>query len=293
MYAIAEDCTEEPTTPTNTVSPAVTDLVTNGSMTSRGSSVSGEDLSGLASTLGSNGSYQSNSMRSTRPVDNSRQRRTGVQMVKSPISPQVMSASSEKKVCYIGSGSGGDSRRASEDKSVDDKNRLHQLLMSQPPPATVKQAPALVPLTTAATTQPHVLLGMLQAPVYNTLTTISPQTVISSEYISSSNNYHMVTTVPTLTSSTTSALSYGQRPLDASILLQTQITTNNKFLSQILEHFGIPFQYQNNVFSVDHLGVRFQIFVTNKIQAQYIGGDTMQYESLCTKLFSRLAPFVQ
>ena len=299
MDAIAEDCTEDSTTPTNIHPPAVIpseviDLISRPLSPRCSNGSGGGDWGrGVPRTVGSNGSFQSHPLQSTKIVDKNRQRKTGVHMVKCPVSPHMVSAM-EAKMCDCGGHLG-----VGEDDHLDN-NGLHHLL-SQPSPIihpSVKQVSTNT-LPILATSHPQVLMGMLQAPVYNTLTSVAaapppspppPQTLISSKYIYSTNNYQMQTSVPTPTPST---MSCGQSTLDASTLLQMQISSNHKVLSHILKHSGIPFLHQNNVFSVNHLGVQFQIHVTNEIQLQFIAGDTMQYQSLCSELFSRLAPSVQ
>lgn len=294
MDAIAEDCTEDSTTPTNIHPPAtipsdISDLLTNGSSSLRSSNGSGGDQGGCdPNTVGSNGSFQSYATQSTTLLDENRRRRTGAHMLKCPV-PSQMASFVETKMC---NGVGVSPLGVGEENQLD-KNGLHQLLSQPPPPPpthpSVKQVSTNTP-PIFTTSQPQVLLGMLQAPVYNALTSVPPQNIISSEYIYSTSNYHVQTTVPTLIPTTASC---GWSALDDSTLLQMQISSNHKALSHILKHSGIPYMHQNNVFSVNHLGVQFQIHVTNKIQLQFIAGDTMQYQSLCTQLFSRLAPSVQ
>lgn len=311
MDAIAEDTTEDSTTPTNIHPPAIIQsgvggLVVNGPPNSRsGGGEDGGRGGGLSTNVGSNGSFQGYPARSTTPVDETRQRRTGAHMLKSPVSPQMMSAFLETDMCNnVSSGVGdlgGGGERVGEDNCVA-KNGLHQLLSQPPPPSppsSVKQVPPAAAANAAhisTTSQPQVLLGMLQTPVYNTLTSAPPHPVISSEYIYSTSNYHMQTTVPML--APTVMTSCSQSALGASELLQMHKLSNNydvlvSHISSVLDHSGISYMHQKNVFSVHHLGVHFQIHITNKIQLQLIAGDAVQYQSLCTHLFSRLAPSVQ
>lgn len=298
MDAIAEDFTEDSTTPTNIHPPAVLqsgDHIINRPSSPSSSNINGGDGGGgglSSSSVGSNGSFQGGyPARSTTPVDEKRQRRTGAF-----VSPQIMSAVLEpdmRSVGVSGNGVGGLGVGLGEGNHLA-KNGLHRLL-SQPTPPTLPPVKE-VPTNTAhisTSSQPQVLLGMLQTPVYSTLTPATPHPVISSEYIYSTNNYHMQTTVPTL--APTAVMSCGQSA--ASELLHMQKLSSNydilSHVSSVLDHSGINYLHQKNVFSINHLGVHFQIHVTNKIQLQFIAGDAMQYQSLCTQLFSRLAPSVQ
>lgn len=74
-----------------------------------------------------------------------------------------------------------------------------------------------------------------------------------------------------------------------------QIQQLSSHVSTVLGNFGIPFvhDHQDNVFTVHHHGVQFQIHVARNIQLQYIAGDTNQYQSLCSQLYSRLVPTTQ
>ena len=74
-------------------------------------------------------------------------------------------------------------------------------------------------------------------------------------------------------------------------LLQIQQLANH--VSSVLSNFGVPHVHQNNVFTVDHHGVRFQIHVAGNIQMQYVAGDMTQYQSLCSQLYSSLIPTTQ
>ena len=262
MDAIAEDCSEYSSTlvnihPPSVIPSEVSDTLSKRPSCSKYSDGSGGDGGrGVPRTLGSNRSFQSYSPQLIKLVDMNRQAKMDVPLFKCPVSSHVVSAM-ETKMCNCGGHLGG----VGEDDHLD-KNGLHHLL-SQPSlihPSVKQVSTNTLPIL--STSHPQVLLGVLQAPVYNTLNSVAavglplppPQSLISSEYIYSTNNYHMQTSVPTHTPSTVSCT---QNIPDASSLLQMQISSNHEVLSHILKHSGIPFLHQNNVFSVNHLGMQF------------------------------------
>ena len=65
-------------------------------------------------------------------------------------------------------------------------------------------------------------------------------------------------------------------------------------VSSVLNHCGIQYHHSNGVFAINHQGVRLHILVChlatqqNAIQLQYVAGDTSQYQTLCSHLYSRL-----
>ena len=65
-------------------------------------------------------------------------------------------------------------------------------------------------------------------------------------------------------------------------------------VSSVLNHCGIQYQHSNGVFAVNHQGVQLHILVChlasqqNAIQLQYVAGDASQYQTLCSHLYSRL-----
>lgn len=138
------------------------------------------------------------------------------------------------------------------------KNGLHQLLMS----------PNNQTKTTAPSNNHHVLLGMLQSPLSNT---------------------QQQDTNPVINRYSTQQPS--QDLLGMAALVQIQQLANH--VSTVLNNFGLPHVHQNNVFTVDHHGVRFQIHVAGNIQLRYVAGDMTQYQSLCSQLYSSLIPTTQ
>ena len=154
------------------------------------------------------------------------------------------------------------------------KNGLHQLLMSAGNNHLTKTTPS---------SNNHLLLSMLQSPLSNPQPQQreqNPNQLISSEYINSSTGSSYNTTQQP-----------SQDMLGMAALVQIQQLANH--VSTVLNNFGLPHVHQNNVFTVDHHGVRFQIHVARNIQLQYVAGDMMQYQSLCSQLYSSLVPTTQ
>ena len=65
-------------------------------------------------------------------------------------------------------------------------------------------------------------------------------------------------------------------------------------VSSVLNHCGINYHHSNGVFAINHQGVQLHILVChlasqqNAIQLQYVAGDASQYQTLCSHLYSRL-----
>lgn len=155
------------------------------------------------------------------------------------------------------------------------KNGLHQLLMSTN--NQIKTAP-----TTTTTTNNHqVLLGMLQSPLSN-----SQQQETSNQPINS--DYGLIYRANPLTNCNAPVI-----PEIAGMAALVQIQQLANHVSTVLGNFGLQYVHQNNVFTVDHLGVRFQIHVAGNIQLQYVAGDMTQYQSLCSQLYNSLIPTTQ
>jgi hypothetical protein len=168
------------------------------------------------------------------------------------------------------------------------KNGLHKLLMS---------APGSNNLTNTKTTPPpsnnHLLLGMLQSPLSNSQQQQQQQQqqestrsnhIITSEYINSSTGNSFTTQQQQQHQQQQQLPS--QDLLGMAALVHIQQLANH--VSTVLNTYGLPHVHQNNIFTVDHHGVRFQIHVTRKIQLQYVAGDMTQYQSLCSQLYTSL-----
>ena len=258
MDAIAEDYTEDSSTPTETVPPtninsAVDEIVQNPPSPSM-----------CNGQLGFNNSSGQNYPRS---IDDTKHRRSGATIYQSSMHPQMMTAVLQAKV--------DDSKR-----TISPKNSLHQLLSNN----LTKTAPA---------NQPQVLRNMLQSPINTQTSVIQSNPMNNSDYLqdpSAINGYNstMMASMPRQSQNIID---------DVSLLLMQQQLSNHKILSShvsmVLNSFGMPFFHHNNVFTVQHLGVQFQIHVTNDIQLQYINGDTSQYQSLCSQLYNTLVSTVQ
>ena len=62
-------------------------------------------------------------------------------------------------------------------------------------------------------------------------------------------------------------------------------------VSSVLNSCRIPYQHSNGVFSLEYQGVHLRILICNfpcSIQLQYVAGDTVQYERVCTQLYNQL-----
>lgn len=62
-------------------------------------------------------------------------------------------------------------------------------------------------------------------------------------------------------------------------------------VSSVLNSCRIPYQHSNGVFSLEHQGVQLRILICNypcSIQLQYVAGNTLQYERVCTQLYNQL-----
>lgn len=152
------------------------------------------------------------------------------------------------------------------------KNGLHQLLMSAGNNHLTK--------TTPSSTSNNLLLSMLQSPLSNSQPQHQEQTpnqLINSDYINNTTGNSFSTTQ--------------QGMLEMATLVQIQQLANH--VSTVLNNFGLPHVHQNNVFTVDHHGVRFQIHVARNIELQYVAGDMLQYQSLCSQLYSSLVSTTQ
>lgn len=157
------------------------------------------------------------------------------------------------------------------------KNGLHQLLMAGS--NHTKTAPPAN----------NLLLGMLQSPLSTPQPTQQQEQplnhpLINSEFINQqssnpTNTYH------------TQQQQQSHNLLGMAALVQIQQLANH--VSTVLNSFGLHHVHQNNVFTVDHRGVRFQIHVAGNIQLQYVAGDMTQYQSLCSQLYSSLVPTTQ
>lgn len=156
------------------------------------------------------------------------------------------------------------------------KNGLHQLLMSTN--NQIKTAP-----TTTTTNNHQVLLGMLQSPLSNSQQQ-EPET--SNQPINS--DYGLIYRANPLTNCNAPVI-----PEIAGMAALVQIQQLANHVSTVLGNFGLQYVHQNNVFTVDHLGVRFQIHVAGNIQLQYVAGDMTQYQSLCSQLYNSLIPTTQ
>ena len=148
------------------------------------------------------------------------------------------------------------------------KNGLHHLL-------TTPNTPPVK--TTPTTSQSQVLLGMLQTPIPNTQQLQQQQ--------QQQQQQNQQTTVISSGFNVTSTMNSYNNSL---AILQIQQLHNH--VSAVLKNFGIRHVHQNNIFTVDHHGVRFHIHVSSNIQLQYIAGDMNQFQSLCTQLYSQLVP---
>ncbi len=321
MDAIAEDTTEELTTPTNIHPPTVIQSSVVDEPPNLQSRL-GEGGGGLSPNMGSNGSFQGYLSRSTTPEEG-RQRRTGFNALKSPVSPQMVFSfiKTGDLNAEEGSGESGNKKSAADVQgSVPQVNGgLHHLL-AQPsvaPPAASSSAPSSITNGAQVPTMngnSSTLLGMLKSPVTisNEMTSVPhphqlqqqqqqlyqhQQTlhhIMNSEQsspYSSSNNYRIVQAAFPTTVSAATAI----QPISCAQQMQ-KVSAGDLLISQIsslLDHSGISYVHQNNIISVQHPGVHFQIHITNTVQTSFIAGDANQYQSLCSQLFSRLGPSVQ
>ena len=333
MDAIAEDCTEDPITPTEMAPPTHAHHHLHHHhhhhQLGHGSALV-EDASNLSLVPPSSSSPSSSSLtgsgqmgvgpggevyppRPLTPGEEMRQRQTGANMVQP--SPTLSPSLSQDMMAM---GGGGGSRGEGEgcDSTTSNvsttptntnttavpspKNGLHHLLTSgnpqtkAPPPPTPSSHhhPHHYHLSSSehqSQPQQHVgLKGMLLTPVTNAQPAPHQHhhhhhTSVQHSFI---NHEVIYNGSPMNGYSTSTAAAAAVAQADMAALLQIQQMTNH--ISTILDHFGIPFVHQNNVFTANHHGVQFQIHVARNIQLQYIAGDTNQYQSLSSQLYSRL-----
>lgn len=300
MDAIAEDCTEDsatPTvTPTETVPPA--NLVSTGGdsrlMSNLRSNDPGFSRHGRTS-LGANDpifQHPGRTSLSSNETVFQRTARTSVGSNEPPIFqrsdhtslsneglvyPRPGQTSSEQPPTYqrpVTPGSDKKQRRTGASMVQSPaKNGLHQLLMAGNNQTKTMSTPPTS----------NLLLGMLQSPLSNPPTQQEPQEqpinqpLINSEFINQQQSNNSNT--------------YPSHLLGMAALVQIQQLANH--VSTVLNSYGLHHVHQNNVFTVDHRGVRFQIHVAGNIQLQYVAGDMTQYQSLCSQLYSSLVPTTQ
>ncbi len=227
-----------------------------------------------------------NFRRPVTPVDEQKQRRSGIDNLQCPVSPQMISEALHKVEME-------DAKRAIS-PVVQQNSILHQMMSAPSPPA---------PAPTTATTATKVaqlgsnppaigLRNMLQSPLYDTnYQAMPPHPGI---------NGYSVPVHPSSSSPSSSSMSYPQNNMDMPMYLQMPQLSSNQIdvvlshISAVLNTIGLPFNYyhQSNTFNVEHSGVHFQIQVANNIHLQYIAGDTTQYQSMCNQLVSRLIPMI-
>jgi len=325
MDAIAEDTTEDSTTPTNIHPPPI--VIRSGVVdepTSLHNRV-GEGGGGLSPNRGSSGNFSGPGPRPSTP-DEGRQRRSGALALKSPVSPQMVFSFLE-----TGDLNGSVNCREKDGKKSTEgrlcqgapPNGLHQLLSQPPQPPAPPTSVVANPFPPSSSTAVHppasiasssngnssnTLLGMLKSPVVNDSSHQQPHQhkphlhhqprpqyqTLNSDLNSAvvypnSNNYHLVQASFPPTAARIQPISCAQQ--------MQKVSEGDVLISQIsslLDNSGITYiNHQNNVISVKHPVVHFQIHVTNKVQTAFIAGDTMQYQSLCSQLFSRLTQSVQ
>ena len=257
MDSIAEDFTEDLATPTETAPPVSFSI--------------GDDSRPSNSSL-SNGFV--NEQGYPRPItpNGVRQRKTGAHMVQAAAtvpSQQVMRgepASSMPQPQPHKNGMG-----------------LHHLLLNT---STMQQVSTPAPPPVVTSSHNNLVQGSLKGMLLTPVTNNTPP-----QY-----HTHLVNTDVIYNASpmngfvTTSQPNYHLVGMAALMQMQQQLSNR---VSSVLDNFGIRFVHEDNIFTVHHHGVQFQIHVARNIQLQYIAGDTNQYQSLCTQLYSRLVAATQ